>query len=270
MFVAQRTITKCKECGIEFNQTRSDQEFCSKKCYLKVWQRENRKPIVLTERKCQRCTVIFIPTANAQIHCSPECRYQKRLFTLRNGKTSAWSKGKEYVPREKCIVCAEPFYCAPCVKRRSQNTGSFCSQSCRGRYISQHPEMFPKHSIGRYGYRPDMPKSFFRSAWEANWARYLDLLKSQKIVKKWEHEPRAFDVNIEGGIRGYLPDFRVTYTNGLVEYHEVKGYMDQRSINKISGFKIGYPELILKVIDSRVYRQVEKIISNQIMFWEKS
>jgi hypothetical protein len=43
-----------------------------------------------------------------------------------------WSKGKQFVSRSRCFVCNEEFYAAPCIRKRSVNSGKYCSRKCRG------------------------------------------------------------------------------------------------------------------------------------------
>ena len=77
-------------------------------------------------------------------------------------------------------------------------------------------------------------RKYYRSRWEANYARYLEFLKVNGEIEKWEHEPETFWFEgIKRGVMSYLPDFRVTEKNGDIVFHEVKGWMDARSITKI-------------------------------------
>lgn len=102
-------------------------------------------------------------------------------------------------------------------------------------------------------------KYFFRSKWEANYARYLHFLEQRKDIQKWEYEPETFWFeNIKRGIRSYLPDFRVTTKNGNIEYHEVKGWMDSRSKTQLNRMRIYHPSIKLIVIDSSQYKSISK------------
>src|SRR5690606_8292944 len=63
------------------------------------------------------------------------------------------------------------------------------------------------YSRGSQGRRSDLGNIFFRSSWEANYARYLNFLKSQGHIYKWEFEPDTFWFeSIRRGVRSYLPD----------------------------------------------------------------
>jgi hypothetical protein len=112
-------------------------------------------------------------------------------------------------------------------------------------------------------------RCYFRSAWEANYARYLQFLLEKKQILKWEHEPETFWFeSIKRGCRSYLPDFRVTECNNSIAYHEVKGWMDDRSKTKINRMRIYHPQVLLIVIDSKAYKELQKKISMMIDGWE--
>lgn len=102
-------------------------------------------------------------------------------------------------------------------------------------------------------------KMFFRSAWEAMYANYLVKLLQLKAILNWEYEPKIFWFeNIKRGIRSYTPDFRVTWQDGTVEYHEVKGWMDDKSKTKIKRMAKYYPEVKLIVIDQKQFNALKR------------
>jgi len=109
---------------------------------------------------------------------------------------------------------------------------------------------------------------YARSRWEANYARYLEFLRDHGEIAKWEHEPETFWFEkIKRGVRSYLPDFRVTFKDGRVEFHEVKGWMDARSQTKLKRMKKYHPAVVVRVIDAdwfRANRNVRKIVEG----WE--
>lgn len=112
-------------------------------------------------------------------------------------------------------------------------------------------------------------KKYFRSRWEANYARYLEYLKKHKEIKEWDHEPETFWFDgIKRGCRSYLPDFRVTLNNGEVEFYEVKGWMDDRSKTKIKRMAKYHPDIKLIVIQEKEYNFIKKAVSPLIPDWE--
>lgn len=110
---------------------------------------------------------------------------------------------------------------------------------------------------------------YYRSRWEANYARYLEWLKANKQIVKWEHEPETFWFEgIKRGCVSYLPDFKVYELDGRIAYHEVKGWMDDRSKTKIKRMAKYHPSVKLVVIDSKAYRSIAKTMQAIINDWE--
>lgn len=110
---------------------------------------------------------------------------------------------------------------------------------------------------------------YFRSRWEYNYALYLEFLRLRGEIQKWEHEPETFWFEkIKRGCRTYLPDFRVTLPSGMVEYHEVKGWMDPRSITKIKRMAKYHPKIILRVIDGTWFKANGANLRAIIPAWE--
>jgi hypothetical protein len=112
-------------------------------------------------------------------------------------------------------------------------------------------------------------KKYYRSRWEANYARYLQWLKDKHEILDWQHEPETFWFDgIKRGCLSYLPDFKVTEINEAVVYHEVKGWMDDRSKTKIKRMAKYHPKVRLIVIDSKSYKSIAKTMKWVIKDWE--
>jgi hypothetical protein len=112
-------------------------------------------------------------------------------------------------------------------------------------------------------------RCFFRSRWEANYARYLEWLRTLGQIAKWEHEPHTFWFEgIKRGCVSYLPDFRVTNPGDTVEWHEVKGWMDDRSKTKLARMAKYHPKEKLVVVQQKLYREIELKVSSLIDGWE--
>ena len=103
-------------------------------------------------------------------------------------------------------------------------------------------------------------RSFFaRSMWEANYGRYLQFLKTSGSIKQWEYEPETFWFEkIRRGVRSYLPDFRVTNNDGSIIYHEVKGWMDGKSVTKLKRMAKYHPSVALIVIGAAWFKESKK------------
>ncbi len=96
------------------------------------------------------------------------------------------------------------------------------------------------------GIRPDQGM-FFRSKWEANYARWLNWLiehdhsTPDKRVMSWEYEPKRYEWL--GG--SYLPDFKVYFEDGHIEFHEIKGR--KQGLRKAKRFAKEFNEILIFV-----------------------
>ena len=130
----------------------------------------------------------------------------------------------------------------------------------------------PRHNVSwKGGWREigGIPK-YYRSRWEANYARYLEWLKVIGEIADWEHEPKTFWFEgIKRGVMSFLIDFRITENNGDIIYHEVKGWMDDRSKTKIKRMAKYHPDVKLIVIDAKCYKCLAKKMGSSIIGWEK-
>jgi hypothetical protein len=112
-------------------------------------------------------------------------------------------------------------------------------------------------------------KKYYRSRWEANYARYLEWLRERGEIASWRHESKTFWFSkIKRGCVSYLPDFCVVDNDGVETYYEVKGWMDDRSKTKIKRMAIYFPEVTLVVIEAKDYRDLERNVSGFIKGWE--
>lgn len=112
-------------------------------------------------------------------------------------------------------------------------------------------------------------RCFFRSKWEANYARYLEWLKARGEIAEWDHEPRTFWFEaIKRGVRSYLPDFEVTEIGGGTSYHEVKGHFDARSQTKLKRMRIYHPAVRVVLVDASAYRKLALQVRALIPGWE--
>lgn len=126
------------------------------------------------------------------------------------------------------------------------------------------------YSRCRGGRRADLENRYFRSRWEANYARYLNWLLRNKKILSWEFEPKTFFFeSIKRGTRSYTPDFRVQKLDGSFEWHEVKGWMDQKSRTKLSRMEKFYPEEKITLIREDFFRSIKRSgVARFIGGWE--
>ena len=112
-------------------------------------------------------------------------------------------------------------------------------------------------------------KKYYRSKWEANFARYLQFLKNKGQIKSWQHEPETFWFEkIKRGCRSYLPDFKVVENSGKVVYYEIKGWMDAKSKTKLKRMAKYYPDINLVLIQKKQYQELNFKLSRLISGWE--
>lgn len=267
----------CTRCYTLYRQSRSDQRYCSTICCVRDWRARRgyipRAPAAgkapLQPRTCEECGSSFVPWRRGLRFCGKACVYARRLKTLSNGKGKRWAAGLVIAPRRLCELCGAVFYAPPVLIRRGG--GRFCSNTCRGRHIAMNPTMWPQTQTrrGTGGRRADLGDMYFRSSWEANWARYLNWLRDRGEIVKWEFEVDTFEFPVKRGSKFYTPDFKLTYGDASVVYHEVKGYMDQRSATKIRRMKTHHPKVNLRLIDKAVYTQVASQVAALLPHWEK-
>lgn len=106
---------------------------------------------------------------------------------------------------------------------------------------------------------------YFRSQWEANFARYLQFLKAQRAIVEWEFEKETFWFEaIKRGVRSYLVDFTVTENNGKLTRYEVKGYMDSKSKTKLKRLKKYHPDVELRLVTGSVLGEIKAKLGRAI------
>ncbi len=165
-----------------------------------------------------------------------------------------------------------------CIKRLPEKGWSrrirqivLSSNDCRTREMAISPSKFLR-TIGRRGkggFREDLG-IYLRSTWEANYARYLDVLLKAREIRSWEYEAETFEFNgIKRGNRFYTPDFKVVNWDGSIEYHEVKGWMDPRSATKLKRMAHFYPGIKIVLIDQKQMLSIRRTAGNLIPKWEK-
>lgn len=120
------------------------------------------------------------------------------------------------------------------------------------------------------GRRSDLGGMFFRSSWEANYARILQFLKAHGGIYDWLYEAEEFWFHeIKRGTRSYLPDFKVWDKQGSIpRFVEVKGWMDQKSRTKLDRMKQYYPTVKLEVVGAKEYRVLKRQMQALIPNWE--
>jgi DNA polymerase III alpha subunit len=114
--------------------------------------------------------------------------------------------------------------------------------------------MYGRSQRGRTAYsaaglREDLGH-YVRSSWEADFARVLKYLGTP-----YQYEPRRFTLSrADGSTLTYAPDFFVPEARC---FYEIKGWMDERSAEKIRLFREQYPDETLVVIDKTQFAELQ-------------
>ena len=109
------------------------------------------------------------------------------------------------------------------------------------------------------GYREDLG-IFMRSAWEANYCRYLNY-----FGVNWQYEPREFWFPVKRGNRSYKPDI---YLPDEDKYVEVKGYLTPAGRTKLKRMAKYYSEVKIELVTEEQYREIENKLGRMIPGWE--
>lgn len=244
----------CEVCGKEFFTYHSTKrKYCSTEC----WMAHHTKDKLVT-RTCKYCGKKFqvyvfeIEKDGRGVHCSRSC------FLKDIKKTTVTSN---------CLLCGKEVTASK--SKREGNRGKFCSRTCSSTWRMMNTEgNYSKRS--RSGRRADLDNKYFRSSWEANYARYLNWLIQQGEILFWEYEVDTFQFPVKRGNMTYLPDFKITNKDNTIEYHEVKGYMDKDSATKLKRMAKYYPDVKLVLIDRDIYSKLRIDLCHLIPNWEEA
>lgn len=282
----------CDQCGKPFKPEAKqviagNGRYCSPKCRglaTRGAMNPNWKPKV--QQNCVQCEKPFeaqhawVKRGRAKF-CSKSCADESRRVTTPPcetcGKPTASrqkrfcgracsSKAQEKKIHRKCETCGAPFTVTPSTGKGT--LGRFCSMSCVGAEKSKNPHLTHNAKGGR---RADLGNLYFRSRWEANYARYLNWLMEKGEIAGWEFEPKTFEFpNIKRGMRFYTPDFKVFAKNGSYEYHEVKGYLTADGRTKLRRMARHFPNEPVILIAEPQYRAMAKQVAKMLPHWESA
>lgn len=262
---------KCIVCGIEFysppcmkKRSENAGKFCSRKCYgsnlklllaekyrdLRLQKTEQAKSRIENKKQVKINNCVVCGSETKRKYCSLKCRSTDKTKKV---KFSCLNCGKEFLKLNW---------------QYKKNVHNYCSVSCYAQLrVKTNPMNVYSRSKG--GKREDLDNRYFRSRWEANYARYLNFLIDQKQIIKWEYEPDTFIFDkIKRGTISYLPDFKVFHNDGTIEYHEVKGYNSPKSITKLKRMAKYYPEVKIVLIDKVRYKVLHSQLKSIIKNWE--
>lgn len=270
----KRIIRYCIVCGKEFYITPSKEKsgrgkYCSRECMAKDYSTrkgENNSrwkggKVELTCINCGKKYYRWPGDVDESHFCSMKCMAIYKSINCKAENSQFWRGGKiELV----CKNCGKKYYRWP----SSIENSCFCSVSCMAFWRTKNKMFITTNKNYKSGKRDDLGGLFVRSRWEANYARYLNWLITMGEIKSWEYEADEFMFPVKRGNVRYLPDFKITNNDGSIEYHEVKGYMDDDSRVKLKRMEKYYPDIKLVLIDSDAYKSIEKTMSRILEDWE--
>jgi hypothetical protein len=148
-------------------------------------------------------------------------KFQPKMAGIKFCSYACMGAGKRKYFEQPCLNCGSKFL--P-VKPESKYCCHECSQEA---YKKTHIAIRP-YAYGGVN---------MRSTWEVKFAQWLD-----QNGLSWDYEPNFFRV-LSG--KRYAPDF---YVPDHGAFYEIKGWMDERSTQKITAFRQEYPEYPLVVL----------------------
>lgn len=222
----------CRHCGKRVYKKKDGKWICSD-CYWSICGGrciDCNRPVAKRSIRCLECGRKYVGDLNRKYeqkycYCGRKIPHQNRTCGRKKCQLK-WKLERGTLLERTCGHCGKIFYVTR--YRARVKAAKYCSPQCY--YAEWIPTMGKKaKKFGKYN---------MRSTWEVRIAQLLTVAKIE-----FQYEPRKID--------GYIPDFY------LPEYDlwiEVKGFMNARSIEKITKFKeAGYN---LLVIDKVLYNKI--------------
>lgn len=248
-----RRTKKCEFCGIEFCDVtkRNLKHTCTDKCRfdLMVKKRKERDNYKFTEEHKQKMSHAMIIAHSEHDFYSKETRelFSKKLKqTWKDGKIDTnihWTKSIEGRDKLSKLSLGKKH------SAESRHNMSIASQN----RLKTKREMY---TTAKGGTREDL-KQYFRSNWEANFARILNYEN-----KTWFYECCTFQ--LENSV-SYTPDFYLLDEDKFVE---LKGRMDEKSKRKLDLMQLKFPWIKIDLIEGKEYSDLRKKYKNVIENWE--
>ncbi len=232
---------------------------------LKLNGRKYAERTDATKRKMQAAQIELCRHPGHRLKMSQRAKDWHRTHDHPNGFA-----GKKHSEQTKLIIGqkSKAFNAAVTSEQRKEFSAKAVALKIK-KYGTAAPVIRSQKQYSRCkgGRREDLGM-YFRSAWEANYARYLNFLVEKNVIQSWQYEPQTFRFPVMRGCTEYTPDFKVTEKDGRVIWHEIKGWMDQKSKTKLKRFNKYYPEEKLILIDEKSYRAIAKTTKDLVSGWE--
>lgn len=97
-------------------------------------------------------------------------------------------------------------------------------------------------------------KITFKSKAELSFAEHLEFLRESGQIQYWSYEPHGSTFwfeRIRRGVRSYKADFLVVTNSREVQWYEIKGYLDKRSVTKLKRMRKYYPHIRVVLVMMR-------------------
>lgn len=238
---------------------------------------------------CRKARQMGLPTNQKRYKCAAsESRGGKRPSNAKYATESERSAAQSELMKRRHAESGHPMLGkkhSPEARARISNKGkerwekmsederdAAIEKMAKAAALSKKPRRQRERASWKAGWREiGGKKNYYRSRWEANYARYLEWLRRRGEIKDWKHEPEVFWFDaIKRGVRSYKPDFRVWENDGSSRLHEVKGWMDSRSRTTLRRMAKYHPEQEIVLIDSKAYKKIGDTFGGLVPGWEKS
>lgn len=250
-----RRLKKCHYCDTEFSDIsqRNLMNTCTveHRTALMVATRKSNGSFAQSEEHIEKRMLSLAKTRSERDVYTPEVRAvlsetMKRTWALKRIDTSKhWTKTPEG-------------------KAKLSKLYKGCTQSIAARHnmsLAQQKRLRSRRETNyttAHGGRRDDLNCYFRSNWEANFARILNL---QDV--KWLYEHQTFQVT---ETMSYTPDF---YLPDEDLFYELKGRMDEKSKLQLELMSTKFPHIKIKVIDGVFYDQLKLTFKQKLSeTWE--
>ena len=245
----------CKNCNVQFcsitptGYRTPKYVCCTKECANSLMTEKRRKDNSFARnkeaiKKSIQTKKLKDPTYGDKKKVLLEQREKRGLHKYDKKKYSHWTQVPENKEYLKNLLAG---------KIVSNKTKKLMSLS-RKKLLQENPSLIYSNANG--GKREDLNNFYFRSNWEANYARILNNLQIE-----WEYEKHSF--LLSNGTH-YTPDFKI----GENKFVELKGWFDSDSKNKIELFIKEYPQYELDLIDEEKYYTLRNLFKHKISNWE--
>lgn len=231
--------TKCV-----WNSDLKNNKICHQQA-LKSWETKRKNGTNIPWNKGQKGVQVAWNRGLTKENDSRVASISKSLMKNKNSKNRKTTNDLRNIWREKAVAqWADPH-------KRENTISGIRNSILNGSYVPQN------NAFKGNGFRKDL-NQFFRSRWEANFARILRYMRLD-----YDYEANRFDL-IDSV---FIPDFYLSKQNLFVE---IQGFLRKTKQDKLKKFSELYPNIKLFILDAQGYGKLENVYSPLIHSWEFS